>query len=95
MTVQLWISSSALDTDFTAKLVDVHPPNEDYPEGFDMLLDDSIIRCRYRNGFEREELMEPGEVYEVTIELPPTSNLFDAGHRIRVDISSSNCPGWT
>jgi uncharacterized protein len=91
-TVHLRISSSAPDTDFTAKLVDVHPPNEDYPDGYDMLLCDSIIRCRYRNGFEREELIQPGEQYEVSILLPPTSNLFAAGHRIRIDVSSSNFP---
>ena len=70
----------------------MHPANEDYPEGFDMLLTDSIIRCRYREGFDREVLMTPGEVYPVTISLPATSNLFDVGHRIRVDISSSNWP---
>ena len=57
-----------------------------------MLINDSIIRCRYRNGFEREELMEPGQEVEVTILLPPTSNLFAAGHRIRIDVSSSNFP---
>ena len=57
-----------------------------------MLINDSIIRCRYRNGFEHEELMEPGTEYEVTIPLPPTSNVFAAGHRIRVDVSSSNFP---
>jgi len=91
-TVRLRISSSAPDTDFTAKLVDVYPPNEDYPDGYDMLLCDSIIRCRYRNGFEREEPMEPGEQYDVSILLPPTSNLFAAGHRIRIDVSSSNFP---
>ena len=92
MTVHLWVSSSALDTDFTAKLVDVHPANEDYPDGYDMLLNDSIIRCRYREGFDREVLLEPGVPVAVTITLPPTSNLFDIGHRIRVDISSSNWP---
>ncbi len=92
MTVHLWISSSAVDTDFTAKVVDVHPANEDYPEGFDMLLNDSIIRCRYREGFDREVFLEPGVPVPVTITLPPTSNLFDVGHRIRVDISSSNWP---
>lgn len=90
--VHLRISSSALDTDFTAKLVDVYPPNEDYPEGYEMLINDSIIRCRFRNGFEREELLEPGTEYNVQILLPPTSNLFAAGHRIRLDISSSNFP---
>jgi uncharacterized protein len=90
--VKLWISSSAVDTDFTAKLLDVCPPNEDYPSGYHMFLSDSIIRCRYRNGFEREELMTAGQVYPVEIVLPPVSNLFQAGHRIRVDISSSNFP---
>ncbi len=92
MEVRLWVSSSAVDTDFTAKVVDVHPANEDYPEGFDMLLNDSIIRCRYREGFDREVFLEPGVPVPVTITLPPTSNLFDVGHRIRVDISSSNWP---
>ncbi len=90
--VHLRISSSARDTDFTAKLIDVYPPNEDYPDGYDMLINDSVIRCRYRNGFESEELMEPGREYDVTIRLPPTSNLFAAGHRIRLDVSSSNFP---
>ncbi len=90
--VRLRISSSAVDTDFTAKLVDVYPPTDDYPDGYDLLICDSIIRCRYRNGFETEEMMEPDTVYEVEIPLPPTSSLFAAGHRIRVDVSSSNFP---
>jgi putative CocE/NonD family hydrolase len=90
--VQLRIASSAPDTDFTAKLVDVYPPSEDYPEGYDLLINDSVIRCRYRNGFEREQLLEPGEEAEVEILLPPTSNVFAAGHRIRIDVSSSNFP---
>jgi uncharacterized protein len=90
--VRLWVGSSAPDTDFTAKLVDVHPPNEDYPDGYQLGLCDSIIRCRYREGWNREVFMEPGQAYEVTITLPPTSNLFAAGHRIRVDVSSSNFP---
>lgn len=92
MQVHLWVASSAVDTDFTAKLIDVHPANEDYPEGFDMLLNDSVIRCRYREGFEREVFLKPGEVVPVTITLPPTSNRFARGHRIRLDISSSNWP---
>ena len=90
--VTLWISSSAVDTDFTAKLVDVHPANEDYPNGYAMNLVDSIIRTRYRDSWEREELMVPGEVYQVQIRIPPTSNLFTPGHRIRFEISSSNFP---
>jgi uncharacterized protein len=90
--VRLWISSSAPDTDFTAKLIDVYPPNEDYPDGYALNLVDSIIRCRYRNGWEKEELMRPGEIDPVQIQLPPTSNLFARGHRIRLDVSSSNFP---
>jgi putative CocE/NonD family hydrolase len=81
-----------VDTDFTAKLVDVYPYSADYPEGYDLILVDSILRVRYRESWEREVLMTPGEVYEITIPLPPTSNLFKAGHRIRLDISSSNFP---
>lgn len=92
ITVHLFISSSAPDTDFTAKLVDVYPPNEDYPDGYHLGLTDSIIRVRYRESFEREVLMEPGKVYEVTIEMAPTSNLFKRGHRIRIEVSSSNFP---
>ena len=90
--VELWVGSSARDTDFTAKLVDVYPPNDDYPDGYHLGLCDSIIRCRYREGWDREVLMEPDGVYRVTITLPPTSNVFAAGHRIRVDVSSSNFP---
>jgi putative CocE/NonD family hydrolase len=90
--VELWIASSAVDTDFTAKLIDVYPPNEDYLDGYDMLINDSIIRTRFRDGFDREVLMEPGTPYKVVMLLPPTSNVFAKGHRIRVDISSSNFP---
>ncbi len=90
--VKLWVASTGRDTDFTAKLLDVYPPNDDYVHGYDMNLADGIIRTRYRNGFDRPEFMTPGNVYEVTINLSPTSNLFAAGHRIRVDISSSNFP---
>jgi putative CocE/NonD family hydrolase len=92
ITVKLWASSSAVDTDFTAKLIDVYPPNEDYPNGFALNLADSIIRARYRNSWEKAELMTPGEIYEFTIEPQATSNLFKAGHWIRLDISSSNFP---
>ncbi|MBI4233386.1 MAG: CocE/NonD family hydrolase [Chloroflexi bacterium] len=90
--VKLWVSSSAPDTDFTAKLIDVYPPNQDYPEGYALNLADSIVRARYRNDREKGELLNPGEVYPLTITLYPTSNLFKKGHRIRLDISSSNFP---
>ncbi|MEX2581015.1 MAG: CocE/NonD family hydrolase [Verrucomicrobiales bacterium] len=90
--VKLWASSSAVDTDFTAKLIDVYPPSEDWPDGFDLMLGDGIVRARFRDSLEEEKLMEPGEVYPFTIKLYPTSNVFKKGHRIRVDISSSNYP---
>jgi putative CocE/NonD family hydrolase len=90
--LRLWVSSSGPDTDFTAKLVDEYPPSPDYPDGYHLNLVDSVIRTRYRNGWDREELMEPGQVYTVEIRLPPTSNRFAIGHRIRLDISSSNFP---
>jgi putative CocE/NonD family hydrolase len=90
--VKLYISSTAVDTDFTAKLIDVYPPNADYPAGFEMNLGDSIIRARYRDSLAKATLMKPGTVYEVTITLYPTANLFKKGHRLRVDISSSNFP---
>jgi predicted acyl esterase len=90
--VRIWASSSAVDTDFTAKLIDVYPPSEDWPDGFDLMLGDGIVRARFRDSLVEEALMEPGEVYPMTIKLYPTSNVFKKGHRIRVDISSSNFP---
>ncbi len=90
--VRLWVTTSAVDTDFTAKLVDVYPPSPWYPLGYALNLTDSIQRLRYRNGRERGELMRPGEVVNLTIALYPTSNLFMPGHRIRLDVSSSNFP---
>ncbi len=90
--VKLWASSSAIDTDFTAKLIDVYPASADFPGGFDLLLEDGIIRARYRESLQYEKLLEPGTPYEFTIKLYPTSNVFKKGHRIRLDISSSNFP---
>jgi putative CocE/NonD family hydrolase len=90
--VRLWIASDGPDTDFTAKLIDVHPPNDDYPEGFAMNLTEGILRARYRDSWEEPSPIVPGEVYALTIELFPTSNLFASGHRLRLDISSSNFP---
>ena len=92
LVVKLWASSSAKDTDFTAKLIDVYPPNEEYPDGFALNLTDGIVRARYRNSREKAAFMSPGTIYEFTIAAQPTSNLFKAGHRIRLDISSSNFP---
>ncbi|PYQ16523.1 MAG: antibiotic hydrolase [Acidobacteria bacterium] len=90
--VKLWASSSAVDTDFTAKLVDVYPPSADFPAGFDLNVGDSIVRARYRDSLASAALMKPGQVYAFTIELYPTSLVFEKGHRIRFDVSSSNFP---
>jgi hypothetical protein len=84
--VTLYAASSAVDTDFTAKLVDVHP------SGFVQNLTDGIIRARYHRSTARPELIEPGKVYKYTIDLWATSNVFKAGHGIRLEISSSNFP---
>jgi len=82
----LYVSSNVPDTDFTGKLVDVHP------DGRAMLLTDGILRARYREGLDRQVLMTPGEVYRLEIDLVATSNVFRAGHRIRLEVSSSNFP---
>jgi putative CocE/NonD family hydrolase len=88
ISVTLFVSSSAVDTDFTAKLVDV------FPDGKAINLCDGILRARYRNGLDHQELMEPGTVYEITVDMTATANVFLPGHRIRLDISSSNFPRY-
>ena len=89
ITVILWAASTAPDTDFVARLVDVHP------DGRAINLTDGIIRARARNGLQAtESLIEPGQVYEYRIDLWATSNLFRARHRIRLDITSSSFPRW-
>lgn len=90
--VILFASSSAVDTDFTAKLVDVYPPSEDFPSGFDMNISDALIRASYRDERHTRDLIEPGRVYRLRIRPFPTANVFKRGHRIRVDVSSSNFP---
>ena len=90
--MHLWASSSAKDTDFTVKLIDGYPPGDSYPEGLAINITDSIIRARYRNGYEKPEPMTPGRPYEFVFQLYPTSNVFKKGNRIRLDISSSNWP---
>lgn len=89
---RLFICSDCVDTDFTVKLIDVHPPSEDYPDGFAMNLTHGILRCRYREGFDREVWLTPGEVHIIEIEAFPTANRFLKGHRIRLDVASSNFP---
>ena len=90
--MHLFASSSAVDTDFTAKLIDVYPPDGSSADERAFNITDSIVRARFRNGWEKEELMTPGEIYEFVFELYPTSNVFRKGHRVRLDISSSNWP---
>jgi putative CocE/NonD family hydrolase len=86
VSVTLYASSSAADTDFTAKLVDVEP------DGYCANIADGIIRARYRDGCDREEFLEPGEVTEFHIDLWDMAHTFLPNHRIRLEISSSNFP---
>ena len=86
ITAEIYASTSAADTDFTAMIVDVDE------KGYARYLGDGIIRARYRNGTEKAEPIEPNKIYKYTIDLWATSNVFKAGHRIRVYISSSNFP---
>ena len=89
---KLWVSSDQVDTDITIKLIDVYPSSDDYPQGFAMNLTDGILRLRYRNSWEKPEMLKPGEPVAITVEAFPTANLFKRGHRIRLDVSSSNFP---
>jgi putative CocE/NonD family hydrolase len=83
----LYVSSDAKDTDFTVKILDV------YPDGRAYNLDESIQRMRYRDGYEKPVVwMEKGKVYKVTLQPLTTSNYFDVGHRLRIEVSSSNFP---
>lgn len=82
----LYVSSDAKDTDFTVKLIDV------YPDGKAYNLDETILRARYRDGFDKEVWMEKGKVYKLTLSPMSTSNYFAPGHRIRIEVSSSNFP---
>ncbi len=92
VSLTVWASSSALDTDFTAKLVDVYPPSDDFPEGFDLNITDGVLRTRFRNSRDEETLLTPGVAERMQIQLFPTANVFKAGHRIRLEVSSSNYP---
>jgi uncharacterized protein len=86
VSLELYAASSAVDTDFTAILADVEPT------GYARFLTDGIVRARYRNSTVKAEMIEPGKIYKYTIDLWATSNLFKAGHRIRLYVSSSNFP---
>jgi uncharacterized protein len=86
VTADIFVKSSAVDTDFTAKLLDVAP------DGFAQDLTEGILRMRYRTTQEHAELMNPGQIYEITLDLWATSNVFLRGHSLRLEISSSNFP---
>jgi putative CocE/NonD family hydrolase len=86
VTLDLYAKSSAVDTDFTAKLVDV------WPNGFAQNLSDGIIRARYRESMEKPTLMTPGQVYRFAVDVWSTSNVFKKGHVLRLEVSSSNFP---
>ncbi|HVH69883.1 MAG TPA: CocE/NonD family hydrolase, partial [Candidatus Dormibacteraeota bacterium] len=86
VSLDLYVSSSAVDTDFTGKLVDV------WPDGFAENLTEGILRLRYRNSQEKPELANPGETYHITVDLWATGNVFLAGHKLRLEVSSSNFP---
>jgi len=87
--IEFYISSDVKDTDFTVKLVDVAPDGTAYN------LDETIQRVRYREGYEKEVFMEPGETYKLKVSPMSTSNLFKKGHSIRIEVSSSNFPRFT
>ena len=86
VSLELFASSSAVDTDFTGKLVDV------WPNGFAQNLTEGILRARYRSSQEKPEFLDPGETYKLTLDLWSTSNIFKAGHKLRLEVSSSNFP---
>jgi uncharacterized protein len=86
VSLELYAKSSAVDTDFTAKLVDV------WPDGFAQNLTEGIVRGRYRDSQEKAQLMNPGQVYKFTIDLWSTSDVFRKGHMLRLEVSSSNFP---
>ncbi|MFN0168236.1 MAG: CocE/NonD family hydrolase, partial [Bryobacteraceae bacterium] len=88
VTVELYASSDATDTDFTGKLVDV------WPNGYAEILLEGVIRARYRESFAKAKLLTPGKVEKFLVDLWSTSNLFRKGHRIRIEISSSNFPKY-
>ena len=86
--LKLYAASTARDTDFVVKLLDI------WPNGFAQELCYGIVRARYRESFENPSLIEPGTVYEYDIAINPTSNVFKPGHRIRLDVSSSDFPNF-
>jgi len=88
VTVVLYASSSAVDTDFVATICDVHP------DGYSQILRSQILRASYRGSLTKPSLLKPGRIYRLTFKLYPISNAFKAGHHIRINISDSSYPKW-
>ncbi len=86
LTARLFVASDRIDTDFAVKLTDV------YPDGRSMNIADGLARCRYRKGFDRLTLLQPGQPTEIEVDLWSTSMVFNKGHRIRVAVTGSNYP---
>ncbi|MEZ5365201.1 MAG: CocE/NonD family hydrolase [Bryobacterales bacterium] len=83
---ELWVSTDAEDTDFIVKLVDVHP------DGYEAVLLDQPLRLRYREGIDRWAKVKPGETYPIEVDLWSTAQVFAPGHRIQVQVTSSDAP---
>ena len=90
--LHLWLAADTPDADIHAKLIDLYPPSEDYPDGFAMNLSEGLLRLRYRDSWEAPALLEPGQLYKVTIAMFPCANLFKRSHRLRLDLAGSNFP---
>src|SRR5690606_10764813 len=88
VTLILFASSDAPDTDFMAKLIDVHP------DGYAQIVVEGVVRARYRDSSDSPKLMTDGEVYKFTIDMVATSHVFMPNHRLRLDITSSNFPRY-
>ena len=86
VTAEVFVSSTARDTDFILRVSDV------YPDGRSILLMDYVRRARYRDGYDKEVLMEPGQVYKVAFDVGWTSQIFNRGHRIRITVASTGAP---
>ncbi len=90
--LKLWVATDGPDADVHAKLVDLYPPGEDYPDGFAMNLCEGLLRLRYRDSWEEPTLLEPGRIHAVSVAMFPCANLFKRGHRLRLDLAGSNFP---
>ncbi len=88
VTATIYLSTDVVDTDVSIKLVDVHP------DGRALNITEGIARAKYRDSYAKPSLMKPGQVYRIPVELFPTSNYFEAGHRIRIEVSSSDFPNF-